>query len=63
MTNHETLENENKQLRTLVLDMMELDQMRHGPFSWERQEKMQDMRFSVNARLIKFGFVKEGGDD
>ena len=43
----------------LIRDMMELDQMRHGPFSWERQEKMQDLRGSVNARLIKMGFVQE----
>lgn len=48
-----------EQLEALVRDMMELDRMRHGPFSWERVEKMQDMRGSVNARLVKMGFVKE----
>lgn len=46
----------------LIRDMMELDQMRHGPFSWERQEKTQDLRGSVNARLIKMGFVKEADE-
>lgn len=48
-----------EQLEQLVRDMMELDQMRHGPFSWEREEKKQDMRGSINARLIRMGFVTE----
>lgn len=48
-----------KELESLVRDMLELDQMRHGAFSWERQERMQDIRGSVNARLVKMGFVKE----
>jgi len=48
-----------KDLEVLVRDMMELDQMRHLAFSWERVEKMQDMRGSVNARLVKMGFFEE----
>ena len=47
------------ELELLIRDMMELDQIRHGPFSWERIERMQDIRGSVNARLIKMGFVQE----
>ena len=48
-----------RELESLLCDMMELDKMRHGPFSWERIERMQDIRGSVNARLIKMGFVQE----
>lgn len=46
-------------LESLVRDMMELDKTRHMAWSWDRYELMQDMRYSINARLIKMGFVKE----
>lgn len=49
----------NKLLESLVRDMMELDEMRHMAWSLDRYELMQDMRYSINARLIKMGFVKE----
>lgn len=48
-----------EQLESLVCDMMELDQLRHGPFSWERIDRMYDIRGGVNARLVKMGFVEE----
>lgn len=50
------------ELQSLIRDMMELDQMRHYAFSWERQEKAWNLRGSINARLIKMGFVKEVGE-
>ena len=51
-----------RELEQLVRDMQALDRMHHGPFSWERIDRMQDIRGSINARLIKMGFVEEVGE-